>query len=264
MYSATHIGREIKKLFPEVRRVRAYGWIDVQGSPADRPYVYQGLRWRRDDEDHDEEGEDHASVSAHAVAHTNGVDEQTFVHGSHGFSTHAGARETHHKGGAATRICVSQKTVGSVDAVMGRLPCGLRVRTPHGDGDAARSRHSDGAGGRTGSADGPVRDHTAPHSITAFREASALPADVRRYPVTWVQTHGRPHCWPQVLNDRVTVCAAYDRGRGNSPPIREGTLQAVKIGKEWRSSWEHYHRAVERLFAHPTRPKRIRRKKLHG
>ncbi len=46
--------------------------------------------------------------------------------------------------------------------------------------------------------------------------------------------------------------------------IREGTLQAVKIGKEWRSSWEHYHRAVERLFAHPTRPKRIRRKKHHG
>ena len=135
MYSATHIGREIKKLFPEVRRVRAYGWIDIHGSPTDRPYVYQGLRWRRDDEDHDEEGEDHASVSAHAVAHTNGVDEQTFVHGSHGFSTHAGARETHHKGGAATRIRVSQKTVGSVDAVMRRLPCGLRVRTPHGDGE---------------------------------------------------------------------------------------------------------------------------------
>lgn len=49
VYSATHIGRGIKKLFPEVRRVRAYGWIDVHGSPADRPYVYQGLRWRRDD-----------------------------------------------------------------------------------------------------------------------------------------------------------------------------------------------------------------------
>ena len=43
--------------------------------------------------------------------------------------------------------------------------------------------------------------------------------------------------------------------------IKDGTLKAVKIGKEWRCSWENYHRACDHLFGHPTHPKRIRRKK---
>ena len=46
--------------------------------------------------------------------------------------------------------------------------------------------------------------------------------------------------------------------------INDGTLTAVKVGKEWRCSWENYRRACDRLFARPTRPKRIRRKKHHG
>jgi len=43
--------------------------------------------------------------------------------------------------------------------------------------------------------------------------------------------------------------------------IKDGTLQAVKIGKEWRTTWEHYRRACDRLFEHPTRPARIRKRK---
>ena len=43
--------------------------------------------------------------------------------------------------------------------------------------------------------------------------------------------------------------------------IREGTLEAVKIGKEWRCSWENYRRACDRLFARPGQPARIRRKR---
>ncbi len=43
--------------------------------------------------------------------------------------------------------------------------------------------------------------------------------------------------------------------------IKDGTLQAVKIGKEWRCSWENYRRACDRLFAHSARPARIRNRK---
>ena len=46
--------------------------------------------------------------------------------------------------------------------------------------------------------------------------------------------------------------------------INDGTLTAVKVGKEWRCSWENYRRACDRLFARPSRPKRIRRKNHHG
>lgn len=42
--------------------------------------------------------------------------------------------------------------------------------------------------------------------------------------------------------------------------IREGTLQAVKLGKEWRCSWENYRRACERLLGHTATPTRLRKK----
>lgn len=42
--------------------------------------------------------------------------------------------------------------------------------------------------------------------------------------------------------------------------IKDGTLKAVKVGKEWRTSWDNYRAACDQLFDRPAQPRRIRRK----
>lgn len=41
--------------------------------------------------------------------------------------------------------------------------------------------------------------------------------------------------------------------------IKDGTLSAIKIGKEWRCSWDNYRRACDQLFTRQPYPKRIRK-----
>ena len=95
-YSATKIGLDLKKLFPEVRRVRASTWIDVHGSPAHRPRVYKGLRWKEAEEveEDPQRSSDRSNESRETVDTVDTVGQHAqSVHSVHSFTTIAGARE---------------------------------------------------------------------------------------------------------------------------------------------------------------------------